>query len=135
MVADVDENWAYKRPILACAGNGYPDMSRYVQICGISIGNLYSFDMVSYEFHFCHGGLAQVVERSICIREAPGSIPGFSILQKFARCDQNSLLVQCWRKMRRASYIFVATQFLGAIIDFSKLPRPGIEPGTFRSSV
>ena len=24
------------------------------------------------------GGLAQVVERSICIREAPGSIPGFS---------------------------------------------------------
>ena len=27
----------------------------------------------------CQGGLAQVVERSICIREAPGSIPGFSI--------------------------------------------------------
>ena len=26
------------------------------------------------------GGLAQVVERSICIREAPGSIPGFSII-------------------------------------------------------
>ena len=25
------------------------------------------------------GGLAQMVERSICIREAPGSIPGFSI--------------------------------------------------------
>ena len=25
------------------------------------------------------GGLAQLVERSICIREAPGSIPGFSI--------------------------------------------------------
>ena len=24
------------------------------------------------------GGLAQVVERSICIQEAPGSIPGFA---------------------------------------------------------
>ena len=37
----------------------------------------------------CTGGLAQVVERSICIREAPGSIPGFSILRNFARSHQN----------------------------------------------
>ena len=28
----------------------------------------------------CQGELAQMVERSICIREAPGSMPGFSIL-------------------------------------------------------
>ena len=34
-----------------------------------------------FETHISHGGLAQVVERSICIREAPGSIPGFSSFQ------------------------------------------------------
>ena len=33
------------------------------------------------------GGLAQMVERSICIREAPGSIPGFST---FHRMVENS---------------------------------------------
>ncbi len=27
-----------------------------------------------------YGGLAQMVERSLCMREVPGSIPGFSIL-------------------------------------------------------
>ena len=39
--------------------------------------------LLRYIYQFEHktgvGGLAQVVERSIRIREAPGSIPGFSI--------------------------------------------------------
>ena len=37
-------------------------------------------DMV-FKTSLTQGGLAQVVERSICIREAPGSIPGFSNFQ------------------------------------------------------
>ena len=35
------------------------------------------YNMV-FNMRFYQGGLAQVVERSICIREAPVSIPGFS---------------------------------------------------------
>ena len=47
--------------------------------------------LLMFTYHSCNGvvfktfatqgGLAQVVERSICIREAPGSIPGFSNFQ------------------------------------------------------
>ena len=48
--------------------------------------------LLMFIFHSCtdmvfkpgltQGGLAQVVERSICIREAPGSIPGFSTFHR-----------------------------------------------------
>ena len=39
------------------------------------------------------GGLAQVVERSICIREAPGSIPGFSSFQNIVATVAKGVLV------------------------------------------
>ena len=39
------------------------------------------------------GGLAQVVERSICIREAPGSIPGFSSFQYIVATVAKGVLV------------------------------------------
>ena len=38
----------------------------------------HSCNDMHFDVVFSQGGLAQVVERSICIREAPGSIPGFS---------------------------------------------------------
>ena len=38
-----------------------------------------------FETQFSQGGLAQVVERSICIREAPGSIPGFSSFGEYTK--------------------------------------------------
>ena len=44
----------------------------------------YSCHLVAVDIRFLQGGLAQVVERSICIREAPGSIPGFSSFDYFA---------------------------------------------------
>ena len=50
--------------------------------------------LLMFIFHSCsdmvfkpgltQGGLAQVVERSICIREAPGSIPGLSSFDHFS---------------------------------------------------
>ena len=82
--------------------------------------------------HELAGGLAQVVERSICIREAPGSIPGFST---FHRMVEN----RCYQTLTGVFLLFVLNVWfkyrISCIIVFIKLPRPGIEPGTFRSSV
>ena len=46
---------------------------------------LHSYNQAVFETSSTQGGLAQVVERSICIREAPGSIPGFSIFTSLAK--------------------------------------------------
>ena len=98
--------------------------------------------LLMFIFHSCsdmvfkpgltQGGLAQVVERSICIREAPGSIPGFST---FHRMVEN----RCYQTLTGVFLLFVLNVWfkyrISCIIVFIKLPRPGIEPGTFRSSV
>ena len=59
--------------------------------------------LLMFIFHSCsdmvfkpgltQGGLAQVVERSICIREAPGSIPGFST---FHNVVENTVVSTIW---------------------------------------
>ena len=62
----------------------------------ITIGNhkiVHSCHCMVLETLFSYGGLAQVVERSICIREAPGSIPGFSSFQNIVATVAKGVLV------------------------------------------
>ena len=53
----------------------------------------YSHDHIIRKTQNSQGGLAQVVERSICIREAPGSIPGFSSFQNIIATVAKGVLV------------------------------------------
>ena len=53
----------------------------------------YSRDHIVQKTQNSQGGLAQVVERSICIREAPGSIPGFSSFQYIVATVAKGVLV------------------------------------------
>ena len=53
----------------------------------------FSHDHIIRKTQNSQGGLAQVVERSICIREAPGSIPGFSIFQNIIATVAKGVLV------------------------------------------
>ena len=72
-----------------------------------------------------------MVERSICIREAPGSIPGFSSFSKFTNAaGKHCIVVRCTIYQLVSSYSTCVRFY-----RFLKMPRPGIEPGTFRSSV
>ena len=59
------------------------------------IVNLCAFLLRS--FTVSHGELAQTGERSLCMREAPGSIPGFSIMSssnEYQNLDRKKLLDQ-----------------------------------------
>ena len=52
-------------------------------------------EILSNSFVICHGGLAQMVERSIRIREARGSMPRSSIYRfVYFRSNDNSLIRQ-----------------------------------------
>ena len=78
-----------------------------------------------------HGELAQTGERSLCMREAPGSIPGFSIITFLEKCI--SLSVQ----LRDSIIIMNSTtvvDILGSIVvsipachagDRGSIPRRG----------
>ena len=78
------------------------------------------------ETRISYGGLAQVVERSICIREAPGSIPGFSI---FAKARQ-----VCWKtlqrcKMHHTPFSTRLSPCIRLAFDFGKCRDPGLNQG------
>ena len=79
-------------------------------------------------FEVCstQGGLAQVVERSICIREAPGSIPGFSTFHHFAE-----LIGKHCREARRLVFVLRSlTKVPGSIPGILKICRdPGLNQG------